>query len=336
MTDAVPTGVATGVGSLPGTDIDSALAMVFDALPDLPHLPELPARGPGADLVGRTAAALVDLHVDLQPAGWRLVSRGGIDEQRATDLLERDLDALVPVAPGYDGLFKVQICGPLTLAATVELPRGGKALGDAGAVRDLVAALAETVRAHLADVRRRLPAARLVLQLDEPALPAALAGRIPTASGLGRLRAIDPTDAATALRTVLSAVGEPTVVHCCDRDVPLALLHDAGAGGVSVDLAVARLDLDEVGERVEQGLVLWLGAVPALGPGVPPTARELLDPVRELWRRLALPADLLVQRIALTPACGLAGASDGWSHTALRLLTQAARALVEAPEGLRR
>lgn len=76
---------ATGVGSLPGEDIDAALGLVFTELPDLPHLPELPGRGPGADMVGRTAGALADLHVDLQPSGWRLVSRAGIDERRAAD-----------------------------------------------------------------------------------------------------------------------------------------------------------------------------------------------------------------------------------------------------------
>src|SRR3954471_12680870 len=124
---------ATGVGSLPGTDMDQAVATVFDTLPELPHLPELPARGPGADMVGRAAAALVDLHVDLQPSGWRLVPRAGQDERRAVELLERDLDALVPVAPGHDGPFKVQLAGPWTLAATLELPRGGRAVVDPGA-----------------------------------------------------------------------------------------------------------------------------------------------------------------------------------------------------------
>ena len=41
-------GAATGIGSLPGTDIVDAVALVFGELPDLPFLPELPRRGPGA------------------------------------------------------------------------------------------------------------------------------------------------------------------------------------------------------------------------------------------------------------------------------------------------
>src|SRR3954447_17287383 len=184
---ATPTGVATGVGSMPGEDIDSVLGAVADALPALPHLPELPGRGAGSDMIGRAAAQLVDLHVDLQPAGWRLVARAGMDERRAAELLERDLDALVPVAAGFTGNLKLQLAGPWTLATTLELPRGGRAIGDAGAVRDLVASLAATVPDHVADLRRRLPGAAVVVQLDEPALPAALGGTIPTESGLGHL-----------------------------------------------------------------------------------------------------------------------------------------------------
>ena len=49
-------GPATGVGSLPGTDPVEALRLVTGELPDFPHLPELPDRGAGADLIGRLLA----------------------------------------------------------------------------------------------------------------------------------------------------------------------------------------------------------------------------------------------------------------------------------------
>jgi hypothetical protein len=330
-----PTGLATGIGSLPGDDIDRSMALAFDELPDLPHLPELPARGPGADMIGRTATHLSDLPVDLQPAGWRLVGRPGIDLRRGRDLLSRDLDALMPVAgPAYDGRFKVQLVGPWTLAANVELPRGGRLLGDPGAVHDVGESLAETVREHLADVARRLPDARLVLQLDEPALPAVLAGHIRTASGFGALRIPEPATVEALLAGVISAAGDvPVVVHCCAADVPLRLFRDAGAAGVSIDALTMRPDYDAVGELVEAGLAIWLGVVPSLGPGVAPIPRAVADPVRRLWHELGFSPDLLPDSVAITPTCGLAGASPGWAHSAYRVLRQAARVLAEAPEG---
>jgi methionine synthase II (cobalamin-independent) len=322
---------------LPGEDVDAALAMVFDELPELPHLPELPARGPGAELVGRTAAQLVDLPVDRQPSGWRLVDRPGGDRRAARELLESDLDALLPVAGGgYDGPLKLQLAGPWTLSAALQLPRGGRALRDAGAVRDIAASLAEAVREHLAGVARRAPRARLVLQLDEPALPAVLAGAIPTDSGLGTLAAPESQDAVALLEQVVAAAGQvPVAVHCCGAEPPIALLRAAGATAVSIDMTLG-VDRDALGELVEGGGVVWLGAVPALGPGAPPTPREVADPIRALWRELGFDPDRLADSVAVTPVCGLAGASPGWAHSAYRIARQAARALAEAPEGTRR
>ena len=319
---------ATGIGSLPGSDIDQALALVVDAFPDFPHLPELPARGVGSDMIGRTAAALVDLHTDLQPAGWRLVSRASHDERRAAERLEQDLDALVPFGD-LDRRFKVQLVGPWTLAAQLELPRGGKVLGDRGALRDLADSLAETVRDHLAAVRRRLPRASLVLQIDEPALPMVIGGRVATESGLSRLPVPEHSDVVETLGSVVTAASTPTAVHCCAADVPFEVIAEAGATAVSFDLAIARLDRDLLGERTERGLELWLGVVPALGPGSPPTVREILTPVRRLGSEIGLEGEALARAVTLTPACGLAGASSGWARTAMRLALQSAHALDE-------
>ena len=78
------------------------------------------------------------------------------------------LDVLEEELQGYAGRLKVQVAGPWTLASMIEKPRGDKVLSDHGARRDLAQALAEGVRDHVADLRRRLPATeRLVVQVDE-------------------------------------------------------------------------------------------------------------------------------------------------------------------------
>ena len=133
--------------------------------------------------MGRGALFLTDLHVDLQPSGWRLVSRSGHDERRGRDLLERDLDEFEAAASDYTGPVKVQVAGPWTLAATLELTRGDKALADEGAVRDIAEALADGVAGHVADLRRRLPQARVIVAFDEPSLPAVLAGHVRRRAG---------------------------------------------------------------------------------------------------------------------------------------------------------
>src|SRR5205085_6861567 len=114
-------------------------------------------------------------------------------------LLAQDLDVLEEHTQGYTGLFKIQVAGPWTLAATVERPRGDRVLADTGARRELAQSLAEGLTGHLADLRRRVPGASWIVQLDEPALPAVLNGAVPTASGFHRHRSVDGPAAAAAL-----------------------------------------------------------------------------------------------------------------------------------------
>ena len=238
--------LATGIGSMPGDDAEAflrATKLVLDELPDLPYLPELPGRGAVAGMTGRTLAVVTDLGVDLQPAGWRLTDAAGIDHRRARSLLAQDLDVLEEQAEGYTGSFKIQLAGPWTLAATVEKPRGDKVLSDHGARRELAQALAEGVRTHVRDVRRRLPGVdRLVVQVDEPALAAVLNAQVPTASGFGRHRTVHPPEASEQLAWVLAAVAEAGAepwVHTCAPETPLQLLRGAGARGLAVDFDAA-------------------------------------------------------------------------------------------------
>src|SRR5260370_9747989 len=209
-----PAGSATGIGSMPGTDPAEAMRVVAGELPDFPFLPELPDRGPGADLTGRTAALLVDMPAEVTPRGWRLAERPGRDLARARAMLAPDLDVLEEVLHGYEGPLKIQLCGPWTLAATLELTRTmNMALADPGAVADLTASLAEAAAAHAADMARRVPGARLVVQFDEPALPSVSARLGPTQSGASRLAAIEADTARDRLSPGLGATPGDTVVH---------------------------------------------------------------------------------------------------------------------------
>ena len=238
--------LATGVGSFPGTDPDEAVRIVVGELPDLPHLPELPERGATASMTGRALAMVAELGADLQPAGWRLTGGGsGLDQRRARSQLGQDLDMLEEALQGFSGHLKVQVTGPWTLAATVERPRGDKVLADHGNRRELAQALAEGVRDHLADVRRRVPGAGpLLLQVDEPALGAVLRAEVPTASGFGRHRSVDRPELSEHLEWLFAAATESGAepwVHSCAAGTPLDLLRGAGARGLSVDTSRAGL-----------------------------------------------------------------------------------------------
>ncbi|WP_278259127.1 hypothetical protein [Nocardioides convexus] len=109
----------------------------------------------------------------------------------------------------------------------------------------------------------------LVLQVDEPALPAVLAAAVPTASGFGRHRTIHPPEASEALEAVLgaaAAAGATPWVHCCAPDVPIGLLRGAGARGVMLDLdLLGPAGMDAAAEALEAGETLAMGVVPTSG-----------------------------------------------------------------------
>lgn len=336
---------ATGIGSWPGEDMRTALRWVRDVLGEvesdgtrfgLPYLPELPARGPGVDMIGRAAGLLQEMPVDLQPSGWRLVDRPGRDLERARQLMRGDLDDLAEAFDGYSGPFTLSVTGPWTLAATLRLTRGERVLGDEGARRDVAQSLTEGIGLLVADVARVLPDAEIAVTLDEPSLPAVLTGELRTSSGYGRVRAVDPEEARRVLRDVVAGVRAAGVTqvaaHCCAPRPPLPLLREAGVDAVSLDVTLLTdRGWESVAATVEEGVVLRAGldvaaALERRTQGGDGAHHLLVDPLLRRWRELGLEAALLDQ-VVLTPTCGLAGATLPQAVETHRVLLDAAREL---------
>lgn len=328
---------ATGVGSWPGSSAEEAAEVVVGELHRLPHLVELPARGLGADMIGRAGGLLVDIWIDTVPRGYRIASGRSSVTRRAVSLLEEDLDALEEAwekagLRGGGRAVKVQAPGPVTLAAQLELPGGHRAITDPGAVRDLTASLAEGVAAHRAALARRLESP-VVVQFDEPTLPAALAGRLTGVTSLSPVHPVDDAVATALLDDCVQTVGGDVVVHCCASGVPWKLLQRSAVHAVSVDVdTLSADDLDGVGEFVDSGRTVVLGAVPTAAPAARPSAEQIAATVAAVTDRLGFARAVLRDRVGITPACGLAGATTAWARSAIELAQRAADGLADDPE----
>lgn len=330
---------ATGVGSWPGSSAREAAEVVVGELHHLPHLVELPGRGVGADMIGRAGALLVDIAIDTVPRGYRIAPGRRSVTRRAVSLLDEDIDALEEAweragLRGSARTVKVQAPGPVTLAAHLELPGGHRAITDSGAVRDLARSLAEGMAALRAQLARRLEAS-VVVQFDEPSLPAALAGRL---TGVTRFSPVHPVDEAVVtelLDECVAVVGGEVAVHSCAAGIPWKLLQRSAIAAVSVDVqALTAADLDGVGEFVESGRTVLLGVVPTAITGPRPTAEQIATTVAEVTDRLGFARAVLRDRIGVTPACGLAAATPAWARTAIELAQRAADAFAEDPEAV--
>lgn len=299
---------ATGIGSVPGTEFAGWARFVMDGFgaDGIVFVPELPDRGTASMMVGRTLG-LLPLPFDLQPAGWRLAPGAGVDQRRARSQLGEDLDRLEEVGDGLEFALKQQVTGPLTLVATVERTRGDKLLADHGARREVAEALAEGLREHVRDLRRRTGVADLIVQVDEPAMTAVLAGQVPTASGFGRHRVVQPQEADALLRLVVDAIveaGATPVLHSCASDVPVELVAGAGFQAVAFDLRAVGEAGDAWAEAFEGGLDLWFG-------DTEPRSIEVF------MSRLGFAVESWAGRCVVTPPCGLVGTTPAEARRTL-------------------
>lgn len=330
----------TGLGSWPGTSARQAAEVVVGELADaMAHIVELPARGVGADLLGRAGALLIDVPIDTVPRGYRIAARPGAVTRRTISLLDEDMDALEEAweTAGLRGggrVVKVQAPGPITLAAGLELPNGHRAITDPGALRDLAASLGEGVATHRAELARRLDTP-VVVQFDEPSLPAALAGQLTGVTALSPVAALDVAVAGPLLDTCIAATGADVLLHSCAADLPWNLLQRSTIQAVSLDVSTLRpADLDGIAAFVESGRTVVLGVVPARAPERRPSAEEVAMAVVAVTDRLGFGRSVLRDRVGVTPACGLATATPEWARTAIELARKAADAFAAEPDAI--
>ncbi|MGV1086710.1 MAG: methionine synthase [Mycobacterium sp.] len=325
---------ATGVGSWPGDAPRRAAEVIVGELHQLPYLPEMPARGVGADLIGRAGGLLVDIAIDTVSRGYRMVARPGLVMRRAASLLDEDIDALEEAwekAGGGARAVKVQAPGPITLAAQLELPNGHRAITDAGAVRDLTASLAEGVAFHRAEVARRL-GTTVVVQFDEPLLTTALAGRLSGVTAMTPVHPVDEPRAMGLLEICVAAVDGQAMVHICSADLPWEALLRSTIPALSIDIST--LDdagLDGLGGFIDAGRSVVLGLVPAVVPDQRLSAEDLATAAATITDRLGFSRSVLAAQIGISPVCGLAGATEDWARAATLLTQRAAESIAGDP-----
>ncbi|MFI7483319.1 hypothetical protein ACH9EU_13015 [Kocuria sp. M1R5S2] len=330
----LPHVVGTALGAMPGTDAVESVTLLRGELgaPHLSFLPVLPARGPAAEPVARTAAVLDELHADRQPHGLRVSGVPGKDSRAARALLASDVNVLADVIGAESGTddapVKTQLVGPLTLSARLHLHAGERALKDHGARRDIADSLASGVAEHVRAVREAAAGRDVVVQLDEPDLARVLAGELPTMSGYRTLRAVPVPEARGSLAAVVEAcraAGAATVALRLPDGVDPRLAQEAGADAVQVTApAGSARDWEPLAALVEQGLRLWLGLVPV--PAGRESARSRAERIWGLWRDLGLPAAAL-DLVVVTPREELDALGPAELRTVLEHVTGTAAAL---------
>jgi hypothetical protein len=329
--DALPT---VEVGSVPGDDPVGAAEAAVALHPWLPSLPEMPARGAGEGAVARGLEGFPFAAESPRPADG---ARFAVSLAAHDPALARAIDA---ARPGLPSAARAAALPPFLRALAARGAREAKAsvLGPVALSRALVdpdgRPLAEVARTFSAVagfvLRRALALARALreagarpwIQVDEPGETDRLSTAAEAILGdlLARLR----------------AEGVGVAVHDCGavsgrglaRLLPGLALVDATRDPAPLVSSPAHLRaLLDAGARVAWGVVPTDGRPPAPG-----RATAVLERAGEA----AGDADLVRDRAALSPACGLGALSpEAAARVREALAREARRATDRGPPGLR-
>lgn len=315
---------AAAAAAFPGVDARHAAEMLSAETP-APHLsalPELPQRGHHATLLGRAAAQLSELYGELTSYGWRLTQRPGADHQRAAQLLRADVDTLADVrgeraeTHGEESSpLKVEVLGPVSLAAQLALPSGEKVLVDHGARRDLAESLAAGLTSHVEHVRRACSPQTLSVVLSETRYGKVRRGEVPTVSGYRTIRSLPRDETRVMIGVVVEALraagADEVILDLGDAPQPEHVEDFRGREASRVEgfglpvTALGSTAWEQVAELTESG-TQWLAGMlrphetrRATLPQVSSLAARLTKP----WQALGMPAASL-ESFLLTTYCG--------------------------------
>jgi hypothetical protein len=315
MNVELPSGIATGVGSLPHRDARVAAEFVLTVTPDLPAVPSLPRRSPAEGMIAQAVVGIPG--ISLGQYGAIGVDVASIDRTApVTTDLDHDafggMRAFVAAAKGRRAPIKWQSVGPVTLGLALQragLPQELAFDVAARAVRDRVRA----IHLFLAD---ELPGCPQVLMIDEPSLPEVHQRDAPLAPDT----AIDLVSG--ALAPLESSV--MTGVHCCGA-ADWASVLAAGPAILSMPVSADVVNVAGYLARFldDGGWIMW-GAVPT--DSIVPTSAE--RPWRELsdvWCQLVgagCDAIRLRRQALVSPACGLGLHSAGVANQAFKVVRE--------------
>ena len=302
-----------GLGELPGASILAAADIVAGETGDLRQLPILPACG--VDVVGLTTGILPGINVDAGPRSWVLSTRPQLRTRRIWDRVEADLDQCEQAWGTRIDAVKIQVAGPWTLSASIELSNGHRALTDTGALRDLTESLIAGIQEYSADVQARFDT-EVYVQLDEPLLAQVRDGSLPGTSQFDEIPSINDVD----LGERLAGVIERAEVRYLNQTGYPPLWKVAQVAGVetcqvTLDTVRGSEQYDGMGHALAAGMRVGLGMTRA---GDDRDPRHLAVDVARMWDELGLDRTLFTHAVDVHPRGGLANCTLLDAAAALR------------------
>ena len=329
--------MATGIGSLPLTDADEAVALALRYLPEAPIWPQLPRRGMVEAMDGQYSEALPGIAADEERQRWYFDTVRDLApelERFYERVIAEDLEHFAiseTHAPGFHALLRAleggvpagvrflkgHVTGPLTAGLMFKDADGRDVIHDETLFDALVKGLA--MKAAWQVARLGALGKPVIVFVDEPAM-----------ESLGSaFSAVPASVIAEKLDEVIEAVharGGLAGIHCCgNADWPMIF-------GTKVDIvnfdAFGYLDRvllypAEIRAFLERGGSLAWGIVPTAAFTGEETASGLVERLEAGVARLAATTGLeraaILRSSIVTPSCGMGSLTPAAAEAILGL-----------------
>jgi len=339
---------ATGVGSVPFSDVDDICTRIIKTFPDMPFWPQFVKRSYLEDMLVQASEGLP--FVDLNHKERALVIRTtdnpeselipfyehflatdtdyfAVSEERAIGLY-KVLDLLEKGADSNGRFIKGQIVGPITLGGSLREARGKSVLYDGEIMSALVKGLA--IKALWLIEKMAVSGRMPVLFIDEPSL-----------SGFGS--AFTPIRREEVIRYIgeivsyLRSKSDVIIgIHCCGN-TDWSMIIETGVDIVNFD-AFGYMDYfllyrDEIIRFLEGGGTVAWGVVPTTAFTGKETVSDLRTQLEKGLERLyewGIRRNKATERSIITPACGLGTLDLHNAENILELLSSLSHIVFEA------
>lgn len=293
-------------------------------------------------LLGTTLAPLDGLDFSRGVRAWQLSARPDLTLTRLRRENRDRFDLLEALWSGTSAPIQLRLAGPWTLVSALELPNGHRAIVDAGARREIGAALMHSASLLASDVKKRFQTA-VEVTFVEPALGPLLRGALPGTSDFETIPTLHPEDAGKGLHQLLSNCNGFDAIHL-DISQPWqddSLLAPLAQVARLAAVTSVHCELTTLTQAPTAGVDAWgdlLGedacgvSVPLTTPGIAPDSSgenvmaqvARLVQVRDL---LQLDSEWLGRKVSVTPTEATAEAPLVATSRALAMATQIAHRL---------
>jgi len=313
-------GLATGIGSLPYTDADEAVDLIFQYVPNIPFWPQLPKRDFREGMVTQFSENLPCLELSKD----RLIFNPAKKEEKLELFYERIIKddlGYFKINPDFAlGLhrfrqrlgrinldtveyIKCQVTGPFTFAASIKDDKGKALLHDTVLMQAILKGLAMKALWQISFFKQF--AKKMIIFLDEPYLGCFGSAYTP----VNREDVVkNLTEFTVSLKSQDTLIG----IHCCGNTDWSMFTEIRSIDIINFD-AIGFLDrfllyAQDIKSFLERGGIICWGITPTQEFSGKEDSRFFLDKLKYAIEQLArkgISRSLLSERLLVSPACGL-------------------------------